>query len=103
MKALSLGFVAVLGPALSCVAGSVQTNLHVLPPRKVPAPFAELRRLPPPEPLPPGVYEAKPSTALVLVPRANIDPGIVANPGAREFPMPTKKPDLRLVPRVPKK
>jgi hypothetical protein len=48
--------------------------------------------------LEPGVYKSWPSTAIVVVPDANIDPKMIREPNHGALSMPTGVPDLQLVP-----
>jgi hypothetical protein len=95
-------------PAISSDAAQLKTGVRTTNKWPLLALSAlQARRSPAPLQLKPGIYETAPYTCIVIVPDPHVDERAIIGSGPSNAPdllkMPTNRPDLQYIPRVPGK
>lgn len=83
-------------PLISGPFAEGPTKLHVAPPSS--APFLRSGDFSVSQPLAPGVYQTRPDTILLIVPKRGLDDRIVVGADGSGSKMPIVKPPLQAVP-----
>jgi hypothetical protein len=105
MNLASLLLLTVLGSDIPSASAWAQNAPRAGSPLPCPGPGVVQRALPSAKGLKPGIYETAPYTSIVIVPRRHVDDGIFVRPRepVPSMPIITVTPELRFIPRNPRK